>query len=121
MRTWFAVIGVVLADAVGNVALRRGMERMGDVTLCRLGQVWDLISQVLRNKMLGFGVLCIAVAFLLFLVLLSWTDLSFALPATALGSVVNTVGARVFLKENVTAGRGAGTLLICGGVILLSF
>ncbi len=53
-------------------------------------------------------------------VLLSWSDLSFALPATALGSVVNTVGARFFLKENVTMGRWMGTLLICVGVSLLS-
>lgn len=120
MKIWLTVIGVVIADAVGNMALRRGMEQMGDVTLYQPGQILNLIGQILRNRVLGFGILCIAAAFLLFLALLSWSDLSFALPATALGSVVNTVGARVFLKENVTLGRWMGTLLICVGVSLLS-
>ncbi len=120
MKIWFAVIGVVVADAAGNMALRRGMKQIGDVTLYQPHQILMLLYQILRNKLLGFGILCIAVAFFLFLALLSWSDLSFALPATALASVVNTVGARVLLRENVTASRWVGSLLICAGVILLS-
>ena len=120
MKIWMTVIGVVVADVVGNMALKRGMEQIGDVTLYQPSQILILIYRILRNKVLGFGILCIAMAFFLFLALLSWSDLSFALPATALGSVVNTVGARFFLKENVTTGRWMGTLLICIGVSLLS-
>ena len=120
MKIWLTVIGVVVADVFGNMALRRGMEQIGDVTLYQPSQILSLVCRILRNKVLGFGILCIAVAFFLFLALLSWSDLSFALPATALGSVVNTVGARFFLKENVTTGRWMGTLLICIGVSLLS-
>ncbi len=121
MKIWLTVIGVVVADAIGNMALRRGMAQIGDVSLHQPGQILNLICRILRNKVLGFGILCITVAFILFLALLSWTDLSFALPATALGSVVNTVGARFILKENVTLGRWMGTFLICMGVSLLSF
>ena len=119
MKTWLTVAGVVFADAMGNMALRRGMEQIGDVTLFRFREVPSLISRMIRNKMLGLGVLCIAAAFFLFMALLSWADLSFALPATALNSVVNTLGARVLLKENVTAGRWVGIFLICGGAALL--
>ena len=116
---WLLVAGVVFSDAVGNMALRRGMIQVGDVTSCRFQELPRLIARVAGNKMLGVGVSCIALAFFLFLVLLSRADLSFALPATALASVVNAVGARFLLKENVTAGRWIGTLLICGGVVLL--
>ena len=119
MKTWIMVAGVVLADAAGNMALRRGMQQMGDVTSCRPREIPGLIYRLMRNRMLGIGVACIGLAFLFFLALLSWADLSFALPATALGSVVNALGARLVLKENVTAGRWIGTLLICGGVALL--
>jgi len=120
MKTWVTVAGVVFADAAGNMALRRGMEQMGDVTACRLEEIPSLIYRAVKNKMLGIGVFCMAVAFFLFLALLSWADLSFALPATALGSVVNTVGARVLLKESVTTSRWVGTILICVGVVLIS-
>ena len=119
MKTWLAVIGVVLADAAGNLALRRGMEQIGDVTQCQLRDIPCLAYKMMKNGILGLGVLCIAVAFFIFLVLLSWADLSFALPATALSSVVNTLGARFLLKENVTPNRWVGILLICGGVALL--
>lgn len=119
MKTWLVVAGVVLSDAIGNMALRRGMEQLGDVTRYRFQEIPQLISRAIRNPLLGFGVFCIAVAFLLFIALLSWADLSFALPATALASVVNALGARFLLKENVTLGRWMGILLICSGVALL--
>ena len=119
MRTWLTVAGVVISDAMGNMALRRGMEQIGDITLCRLREIPDLVYRMIRNKMLGLGVLGIAAAFFLFMALLSWADLSFALPATALNSVANTLGARFLLKENVTAGRWVGVFLICGGAALL--
>ncbi len=119
MKTWFTVAGVVFANATGNMALRRGMEQIGDVTHYQRREILGLVRQMIKNKMLELGVLCIATAFLLFLALLSWADLSFALPATALASVLNALGARVLLKEKVTAGRWIGTFLICGGVALL--
>ena len=119
MRIWFAVAGVVLSDAFGNMALRRGMQKMGDVTSCKWREFPALLYRLLRNKLLGVGVFFIALAFLMFLTLLSWTDLSFALPSTALASVVNALGARFILKENVTMTRWIGTLLIFGGVMLL--
>ena len=119
MRTWLTVAGVVISDAMGNMALRRGMDQIGDVTSCRFREIPALVYRMIRNKMLGLGVLCIAAAFFLFMALLSWADLSFALPATALTSVVNTLGARVLLKENVTANRWVGIVLICGGAALL--
>ena len=119
MKTWLTVAGVVFADAAGNMALRRGMDQIGDVTLYRFREVPTLAYRMIRNQMLRLGILGIAVAFFLFLALLSWADLSFALPATALNSVVNTLGARVLLKENVTANRWIGILLICSGAALL--
>ena len=119
MKTWLTVAGVVLADTAGNMALRRGMDQVGDVSSCRLRGIPALAYRMIGNKMLRLGVLCIAMAFLFFLALLSWADLSFALPATALSSVANALGARVLLKENVTTGRWIGILFICGGAALL--
>ena len=51
--------------------------------------------------------------------LLSWADLSYVLPVTAFGYVLNAVLGRVFLGEQVTPARWAGTLLIMAGVVLV--
>ena len=51
--------------------------------------------------------------------LLSWADLSYVLPVTAFGYVLNALLGRLFLGEIVTPARWAGTLLIMAGVILV--
>jgi uncharacterized membrane protein len=51
--------------------------------------------------------------------LLSWADLSYVLPVTALGYVLTVLAGRVLLTEQVTGKRWAGTLLIVAGVFLV--
>ncbi len=53
--------------------------------------------------------------------LLSVADLSYVLPVTAVGYVLSTVLARVFLHETVSTERWLGTLLIFAGTALVSF
>ncbi len=121
MTMWWALGGVVFADAMGNMALGGGMKEIGDVTTAwQSGQVTALLRSLARNRRLGLGIACYAAAFLLFLAVLHQADLSFAFPVTALGSVANTLGARVILKEHVSAKRWLGTWCVCLGVFLLS-
>ena len=111
---------VVAADATGNLVIARGMKRMGAVHFTSAGDLLRLLPRLARNPLLWLGVCCMAFAFFSFLKLLSRANLSFVLPATALGYVANTFGAAFFLKEQVTAGRWAGTLLIGAGVALVA-
>jgi len=55
-----------------------------------------------------------------FLILLSWADLSFVFPATAMVYVVGTLAAKFLLGETISAKRWAGTMLVCAGVGLVS-
>jgi transporter family protein len=75
----------------------------------------------MTTAMLGLGIVCNAVAFFVFLALHSWADVSFVLPATALGYSVKILGAQYLLQENVTTARWIGTIFICIGVALISF
>ena len=61
-----------------------------------------------------------AVSFFAFIALLSVADLSFAVPATAVSYVLETVLAKYVLKERVTLVRWAGASLVACGVALLS-
>jgi uncharacterized membrane protein len=51
--------------------------------------------------------------------LLSWADLSFVLPVTALGYPLSTWMGRLFLGEQITAERWIGTGLIVTGTVLV--
>jgi uncharacterized membrane protein len=52
--------------------------------------------------------------------LLTVADLSFAVPATAASFVIETILARVLLKETVDIRRWAGAALVACGVALLA-
>ncbi|PYP83066.1 MAG: hypothetical protein DMF61_24285 [Blastocatellia bacterium AA13] len=120
MKTWLVVFLVVLSDSAGNVFVTKGMKEVGEVTSYRPMALLRVARQALTNVMMAMGVLCMAVAFFSFIALLSWADLSFVLPATALGYVVSVVGAHYVLKENISAARWIGTIIICLGVALIS-
>jgi len=47
-------------------------------------------------------------------------DLSFAVPVSAASLVLETILAKLVLKERVDARRWAGALLVLGGVVLLA-
>jgi len=52
--------------------------------------------------------------------LLSVADVSFAVPVTAASVVIETVLAKLVLKETVTVKRWAGACLVAFGVALLA-
>lgn len=110
----------MLADSAGSLLLKRGMTQVGEVSTLQPQELLRLARQAVINPMLGYGVLCMTIAFFMFISLLSWADLSFVLPATALTDVLNMLGTRYILKENVTSVRWISIVLISIGVALIS-
>jgi uncharacterized membrane protein len=51
--------------------------------------------------------------------LMSWADLSYILPITAVGYVLSAVAGKVFLDEQISLTRWSGTLLIVAGIVLV--
>lgn len=116
---WLTILIIVLTDTAGDLFVTKGMKQIGAIQL-QLRDILRLIRKGLRTPFLGLGIVCSAFSFFLFLWLLSWTDLSFAVPATAVIYVFSTLGARFVLHEKVTRARWIGSVLICIGVALTS-
>ncbi len=116
----YAVLALaVLAQASGNVFLSKGMKYIGSA-----GQAADfsLISfpvRALMSPTIWIGIVLSIVFYVLFTVVLSWTDLSFVLPVISVEVVVNVAFADYFLNEPVSAARWTGVMLIAVGVILV--
>jgi drug/metabolite transporter (DMT)-like permease len=66
------------------------------------------------------AVFFMAISFFAFMKLLSVADLSFSVPVTAASVVLETVLAKLVLKETVTVKRWAGACLVACGVALLA-
>jgi drug/metabolite transporter (DMT)-like permease len=76
--------------------------------------------QALASPFVALGVVLLILWLLTRMILLSRSDLSYVLPATAVGYVLTAIFAVAFLKESLSPYRWAGTLLIFAGVALVS-
>jgi bacterial/archaeal transporter family protein len=111
---------LVMANATGEVLIAKSMKQMGEISTLHLNELLKLGWRVLTNKFFVTGFVLMTLNFFVFLVLLSMADLSLVIPVTALGFVIKTFGAKIFLKETISRERLIGTLLVCAGVALIS-
>ncbi len=119
-KTILVLLLAVLAQAAGNTCLSRAMRAIGADVGASADLSAGLIVRGMATPLVWVGILLGVVFFGLFLVALSWEDLSFVLPVSALGYVLNVAFARWFLDEPVSPIRWSGTLLVVAGVVLVS-
>jgi len=112
MKTRVFALIVILTNTLGNFALAYGMR--GQTTSTALDYI-----RVIFTPWVMAGIALLIVWLLSRMTLMSWADLSYVLPVTALGYVGNAIMGRFFLNEAVTQSRWAGTLLIVAGTIMV--
>ncbi len=120
LKTLIIMILAVTAGTVGDILLAKGMKELGDISTMNLRGILNVAVQALTTPKLVIGTAMLAVFFFLWLAVLSWEDLSVALPMQALNYVLVAFLSQYFLGEVVTPMRWAGTLLVCVGVILIT-
>ena len=102
---------VILSNVAGNFALTWGMKHAP----IGAGPVASLLEPAAIA-----GIALLILWTLIRMKLLEVADLSFILPVTAVGYVLNTIAGVLFLNEYVSPQRWTGTLLIVAGAALTS-
>jgi len=116
---WILVGIIALCNTAGDVMNTAGMKRQGEVEEFSLRSLGRMIRRIFRNPLVIGGIGAMGVSFFAFLSLLSIADVSFAVPATAISYVLETLLAKYILKEDVDVRRwGAAALVACGVVLL---
>lgn len=111
-RKYLILLAVVIFGSCGDVCLGRGMRDFGAVTRAN----WPQLLTAFWNPWILGGVSLLVLFFVSYLTALSWADLTYVLPATALSYVLMALLARIFLHENVSLEHWLGILLITAGV-----
>jgi len=112
------VLILVVVISFGQVLMKRGLKNMGGINLNEV--LSAKLFSVIFEKNIFFGIVLYVISTLLWLVILSKVELSFAYPLIALGYVVTAILAKLFFNENITLMRWMGILLVLGGVFLIS-
>jgi drug/metabolite transporter (DMT)-like permease len=115
---WLLILFTVVASSCGDILCAKGMSQAGELNYRGASAIARAICFIITRRLVILGILCDAVGFFSLLGLLSVAQLSIAVPATALGFVLDTIGARVFLHEHVHWKRWVGVTLVAAGVLL---
>jgi len=120
MKTFVVIFLAALSAAVGETLLSYAMKRTGEMNLADPSHWSNLIFSVVRNPYISIGVVLLGVYFFLYLIALSWADLSFVLPLTAVSYIFAALLARFFLGEDISWLRWTGTALIVIGIAFVA-
>jgi drug/metabolite transporter (DMT)-like permease len=116
---WALLSLMIAATAASDLLQSHAMKREGDVTGGARG-LRRLLRLIAQRRDLILSIALLAFSFFAFMALVQAEPLSFAVPASAGSFIVETILAKLVLKEHIGPRRMAGTLLVLGGVILVA-
>jgi drug/metabolite transporter (DMT)-like permease len=108
-------------EAIGVVFLSAGLKQIGEPKTINAAEIASLITRGATNKNILLGVFFEAIFFGFLLYMLSQKDVSIVWPLTALGFVITSLAARIFLREEISTVRWAGICLIVLGAGLVTW
>ena len=111
-RQYLILGSVAICAPLGDTFLSRGMTRIPPISL---GHPASLLAAVF-TPWIAVGIALLIGFFASYLTALSWADLTFVLPATALGNVIVALLSHYWLHESISIERWCGISLITVGV-----
>src|SRR5690242_15970780 len=99
---------IILCSTGGDFFLKVGMSQIGHV---HWTQPWVLIT-ALFNPWVALGTVILIIFFVSLMDALSWADLTYVMPATALGYVLTALVSAGILHEHVSVYRWMGVVVI---------
>lgn len=110
----------VIAVTLGDIWMSQTMKSVGAVKINSVKDLLAVAARVLSIPKFWLAVSGMATFFFIWTSILTYADLTFVLPLTALTYVLNALLAPWLLQETVTPTRWAGVFLISLGVALVA-
>jgi uncharacterized membrane protein len=119
IKTSLLIAAMVITGPLGNVLLRRGMLHAGRPVLWPPAMIPHTAAIVLGTGSIWLGILSLLTFFVANLLVLSWADYSYVLPASSAGYGVSALLGYWMLDEPVSLLRWLGIAIICLGVFVV--
>jgi drug/metabolite transporter (DMT)-like permease len=114
LKTILLILFNVCLLTAGQVLWKMGLSQTG-------GFSWDNFARVLCSPFILAGLALYGVATLVWFVVLSTTDLSYAYPLQSMAYIIGVIAAWLIFNEAIPLTRWAGVIVIMGGVALVSY
>ena len=112
------IVVSVLLNATAQIFLKKGMNAIGDIQIS-IGTILDMLPKLCLNVHIWGGFACYAISILLWLIVLSKVEVSYAYPFLSIGYVVTAFVGYYFLGESMSLYKISGIAVICAGIVLM--
>lgn len=119
MKALLLILSGVMLNAGAQIVLKHGMRQIGYFSFT-LENVIPIGWRVATNPYIALGIGFYVASVVIWLLVLSRTEVSFAYPMLSVGYIVTAIIAFYAFGENLTLERVAGIVLIIGGVFLIA-
>lgn len=120
MQSIFLVLLSCILTAVGQVAFKYGVQRFSELELS-VAALPRLLLQLAATPSILLGFTSFGAGAVIWLFALAKLELSYAVPLASVTYILVLVAGVVLFREPLTVTKIAGTLLVCMGVIALSW
>ena len=119
MKTLILTLSAPLIGSVGQLLLKHVMQKVGPLTQAQVFSPWRIALQLFFDPLFILAVLLYALGFIVWLVVISKLDLSYAYPILALSYCVVPLFSWWIFGEHVSPLRWFGILIIGAGVTVV--
>ena len=120
MNSYFPLIlAGVLLNSAAQILIKKGMLLIGHFDFS-LANILPVGLKLTTSPCVVAGMLSYAVSILIWFMVLSRVDVSFAYPMLSIGYIVAALAGKAMFNEPLTMTRISGILVICIGVYLIS-
>jgi len=120
MAKYLPLIGFgVLLNALAQLALKQGMRQIGYFDF-RLENCGHILLAVAASPYILAGLACYVISVVVWLLVLSRVEVSYAYPFLSIGYIVTAFAGRLFFHEAIGVTRWTGIAVICIGVWLIT-
>ncbi len=120
LKTSILVAVLIVLNSAGNFFFGLGMERIGAIHGWSIAALHSAFVAVFSSGWIWLGIVSMLLFLAAFMMVLSWADFTYVLPATASMYVVVPLLSHLVLGERVTGLRWMGVALICVGVAFVA-
>jgi len=119
LKTAILIVIMVSVAPLGDMFLGKGVKQIGPMPDGAPAGVFNFFFRTFTSETVWLGITLLLAFFVAYLLVLSWADYSYVLPASSISTLVVALLARFVLHESVRPLRWAGVAMICLGVFVV--
>jgi drug/metabolite transporter (DMT)-like permease len=119
LKTAILIVIMVSVAPLGDMFLGKGMKQIGPMPDGAPAGLFNFFFRTFSSETVWLGISLLLGFFVAYLLVLSWADYSYVLPASSISTLVVALLARFVLHESVRPLRWAGVAMICLGVFVV--